>query len=196
MAQNEFSFNLNNINKIYFADASPTAGTYVRGDLVLNSAPSAGGVLGWICVTAGSPGTFQPVAAVAGPYTLDSASINTLTVTGVLTTSNKEVHTPATPQTLTAATAITTVGHILPITAAALTTLTVAPSIADGTNGQDIVLLNVGSNGIVIQDQGTLASSNLRLGVALTTIAARGSARLVFNSTINDWVQIGNQAVI
>ena len=45
--------------------AAPTTGTWVRGDLVWNSEPSAAGVPGWICVTAGSPGTWKALAAIA-----------------------------------------------------------------------------------------------------------------------------------
>jgi hypothetical protein len=46
----------------YTATAAPTAGSFARGDIVWNSAPTAGGTLCWVCVTAGSPGTFKTVA--------------------------------------------------------------------------------------------------------------------------------------
>lgn len=49
----------------YTATAAPSAGDFARGDIVWNSAPSAGGVLCWVCVTAGSPGTFKTVAVSA-----------------------------------------------------------------------------------------------------------------------------------
>lgn len=39
--------------------AAPTTGAHARGDLVWNSAPSAAGYTGWICVTAGTPGTWK-----------------------------------------------------------------------------------------------------------------------------------------
>lgn len=39
--------------------AAPTTGTWARGDRVENSAPSAGGWSGWICTTAGTPGTWK-----------------------------------------------------------------------------------------------------------------------------------------
>lgn len=45
--------------------AAPTIGTYARGDIVWNSEPSAGGPPGWVCVTAGSPGTWKAMANVA-----------------------------------------------------------------------------------------------------------------------------------
>ena len=39
---------------------APVSGTWARGDIVWNSAPSADGNIGWICVTAGTPGTWRP----------------------------------------------------------------------------------------------------------------------------------------
>lgn len=39
--------------------AAPVAGTWAVGDIVWNTAPAAGGNLGWICTTAGTPGTWQ-----------------------------------------------------------------------------------------------------------------------------------------
>jgi hypothetical protein len=41
-----------------FGTAAPTSGTFTRGWKRWNSAPVAGGSLGWVCVTAGSPGTW------------------------------------------------------------------------------------------------------------------------------------------
>lgn len=39
--------------------------TYVAGDLVRNSAPVAGGAPGWVCTTAGSPGTWKAMGNLA-----------------------------------------------------------------------------------------------------------------------------------
>jgi len=47
------------------ASAAPTAGTWVVGDVVWNTATAAGGVPGWVCTTAGTPGTWKAMAAVA-----------------------------------------------------------------------------------------------------------------------------------
>lgn len=45
---------------------APTAGTAKRGDIVWNTAPSANGnSVGWICTTAGSPGTWKAFGSVA-----------------------------------------------------------------------------------------------------------------------------------
>lgn len=45
--------------------AAPSTGTWERGDIAWNSAPSAGGTIGWVCTTAGSPGTWKTFGAIA-----------------------------------------------------------------------------------------------------------------------------------
>ena len=45
--------------------AAPVAGTWAKGDTYLNTAPSAGGVPGWVCTTAGTPGTWKAMANLA-----------------------------------------------------------------------------------------------------------------------------------
>ena len=49
----------------WFGTAAPTTGTWVQGARVENLYPVAGGVAGWICVVAGSPGTWKSYGAVA-----------------------------------------------------------------------------------------------------------------------------------
>lgn len=44
--------------------AAPTTGTHARGEIVFNSAPSAAGKVGWVCTTAGSPGTWKPFGVI------------------------------------------------------------------------------------------------------------------------------------
>lgn len=44
--------------------AAPTVGTWAVGDKVYNTAPAAGGKLGWVCTTAGSPGTWKAFGAI------------------------------------------------------------------------------------------------------------------------------------
>ena len=53
----------------YYASAAPTTGTWAQGDIVWNSAVNmSGDPIGWVCTTAGSPGTWKPWGAViAGP---------------------------------------------------------------------------------------------------------------------------------
>lgn len=43
----------------------PTVGTYKVGDVVLNVTPTASGVYGWVCVTAGTPGVWKSFATVS-----------------------------------------------------------------------------------------------------------------------------------
>lgn len=47
-----------------FRTAAPITGTWKRGDTVWNSQPSALGTPGWICTTAGSPGTWSAMASL------------------------------------------------------------------------------------------------------------------------------------
>lgn len=47
-------------------DATPTAGTYQKGDILWNSAPSADGPIAWLCTTGGTTGgTWTPIQALA-----------------------------------------------------------------------------------------------------------------------------------
>lgn len=45
--------------------AAPTTGTWARGDKVYNTAPTAGGNVGWVCVTAGTPGIWKSFGTIA-----------------------------------------------------------------------------------------------------------------------------------
>lgn len=45
--------------------AAPVSGTYNVGDIVYNTAPSAGGYIGWVCVSAGTPGTWKTFGAIS-----------------------------------------------------------------------------------------------------------------------------------
>jgi parallel beta-helix repeat protein len=49
----------------YKGSAAPTTGTYNVGDIFYNSAPTAGGYIGWVCVTAGTPGTWKTFGAIS-----------------------------------------------------------------------------------------------------------------------------------
>ena len=49
----------------YMSTAAPTTGTWLRGDIVYNATPSAAGTIGWICVTAGTPGTWKTFGAIS-----------------------------------------------------------------------------------------------------------------------------------
>ena len=59
---NKTVFNGENID--LFRSSIPTAGTWKAGDRIINPTPAAGGKIGWICITAGSPGTFKAFGAI------------------------------------------------------------------------------------------------------------------------------------
>jgi len=51
--------------EITFGTAAPTGGTWSRGSICYNTTPSAEGAPGWICTTAGTPGTWKAMANLA-----------------------------------------------------------------------------------------------------------------------------------
>jgi hypothetical protein len=50
---------------VNFASAAPTTGAWKLGDATFNNAPSAGGIPGWVCTSAGSPGTWTPMVTLS-----------------------------------------------------------------------------------------------------------------------------------
>ena len=52
-------------NTITYAAAAPATGTWKVGDIVFNSGVAAGGTVGWVCTTAGTPGTWKTFGVVA-----------------------------------------------------------------------------------------------------------------------------------
>lgn len=50
--------------RIEYAAAAPTVGTWTAGDIVFNTAPAAGGKIGWVCTVGGTPGTWKPWGAI------------------------------------------------------------------------------------------------------------------------------------
>lgn len=45
--------------------AAPVSGTHVKGSIVWNTNPTAGGFIGWVCTTAGTPGTWKTFGAIS-----------------------------------------------------------------------------------------------------------------------------------
>lgn len=45
--------------------AAPTTGTFQQGAIVYNSSPTAAGFIGFVCVTAGTPGTWKTFGAIS-----------------------------------------------------------------------------------------------------------------------------------
>lgn len=77
-------------------------------------------------------------------------------------------------------------------------TLTSTPTLADDNDGARIVIMGAtgSTQNIVLQDQGTLPNSNLRLGAATRTITARDILILRFVSNVGDWVEESFNTVI
>lgn len=65
--------------RLGWGTAAPAAGTWARGDVVFNAAAAAGVNLGWVCATAGTPGTWVPFGNTAqAAQGADLASANNL----------------------------------------------------------------------------------------------------------------------
>ena len=45
--------------------SAPSSGTWQTGDIVFNSSPSAGGTIGWVCVSGGTPGTWKTFGSIS-----------------------------------------------------------------------------------------------------------------------------------
>jgi parallel beta-helix repeat protein len=50
---------------VTYRSSAPITGTWRVGDIAWNSSPAASGTMGWICVTAGTPGTWKSFATIA-----------------------------------------------------------------------------------------------------------------------------------
>jgi hypothetical protein len=53
------------ITRIFGSGAAPTQGSWKRGDIVFNQFPASGGFAGWVCTTAGTPGTWKTFGAIS-----------------------------------------------------------------------------------------------------------------------------------
>ena len=58
-------YGLKDTRKIYQAAAAPTAGTWAVGDICWDTNPAANATPGWVCTTAGTPGTWKAMASLA-----------------------------------------------------------------------------------------------------------------------------------
>lgn len=84
-------------------------------------------------------------------------------------------------------------------TTAAPITLTSTPTITDGpVDGMLLILENlIGSGNIVLQDEGTLAGSNMRLASAANkTLGTRDLIGLLWDATSSEWRQIDTLQVL
>jgi len=47
-----------------YLNSLPTSGNWSQGDIVWNSEPQRGSVLGWVCVKPGAPGTWRSFVSI------------------------------------------------------------------------------------------------------------------------------------
>ena len=45
--------------------AAPTTGSWAQGDIAYNTAPTAGGFIGWVCIATGTPGTWKTFGVIS-----------------------------------------------------------------------------------------------------------------------------------
>lgn len=110
----------------------------------------------------------------------------TLTVNGAV----KTIFTASSTQSVTAATyTILANATRIVLDPNADYTMTSAPTIADGVAGQLVYIMaaNGETNTVTVQDQDTLASSNLQLGATTRAISGKDVLTLIFDGT--DWVE-------
>jgi hypothetical protein len=109
------------------------------------------------------------------------------------TDTSVELYTERASQNLTAASntiSVTDGSPVSPITSNGNYTVSSAPTIANGRDGQIAILINTGSNTITLQDMGTLGGSNLRLGATTRALSPlRGTIELVYDTTMSGWVE-------
>lgn len=54
-----------NTMRVITGSSAPASGTWVQGDRVMNTAPTSGGNIGWVCTTGGTPGTWKTWGTIA-----------------------------------------------------------------------------------------------------------------------------------
>jgi hypothetical protein len=65
LVQYNYANNTYHAVDMFKAGAAPTTGTWRQGDIVFNGAATAGGFAGFICVTAGTPGTWKTFGVIS-----------------------------------------------------------------------------------------------------------------------------------
>jgi hypothetical protein len=175
---------------LYDNEISDTGGNMVSG---IRNVSATGPVREWNNTVTGNIG-----ARTQGTFA-DFTTMGGLTVGGPMVTTTTVAAPQSTAQTLSAATdtitAVAETKNLINGTGGSLT-MTSAPTIPDGTNGQYIRLINIGAQDIVIQDQNTLPASNLRLTGTSITLTPRDSVLLQYISAVGDWVQVGTLVTV
>jgi len=118
---------------------------------------------------------------------------NTATVPGTfvsvgLTNSGKDIRTPTAKSITAASDTIPITGPVVKITLDANYTLTSQPTIANGTDGQVLIIVNVdGADTLTLNDG---VDYNLRLNASTVALGPRDALTLLYSSDLTDWIQL------
>lgn len=133
--------------------------------------------------------------ADAGKNLSSSSKVGYNSVNDNLLFGSKTTFTPSAAQAITAVgDAVLANATVVVLNPDANYTLTSTPTIADGYTGQILFVTcgNGEANTVTLQDQGSLANSNLRLGAAGRTVAATSVLCLLFDGS--DWIEVSFKA--
>lgn len=117
-----------------------------------------------------------------------------LTAVSSAAISSPEYFTARSTQAVVAGTAISVTdgSPVTPITITGDTTMTAAPTIAAGRNGQLVILINddaTSTDDLIVSDAGVLSGSLLRLGASTRTLTPGATLTLIYDSVIGAWVE-------
>lgn len=105
--------------------------------------------------------------------------------------SKSHILVPSADQTLTSGAAILANAAHVKITSAGGVTLTATPTIADGIDGQELLVENVGASAIALQDESALAGSNLENASSVTrTLSTKDIILYKYSSDASAWLEI------
>ncbi len=121
------------------------------------------------------------IAAQSGAVTLNIGLRN----------AGKTVLTPSAQQSIAVTAPIVASATVVQVSTTTAANMTATPTIADGVDGQVLIIVNTGANPFTLQDQGALAGSNLRTVTGGCALGTRDSVKFMYSSAIGDWIQIG-----
>jgi hypothetical protein len=116
----------------------------------------------------------------------------TSTLTGAVTHTTTTIYTSASIQTLAAGSPVAaSATKVIVAGSGGAVTTTAAPSIADGTDGQMLYVVGTNdTNTLELQDEGTLASSNLALGSTSRVLGLGDVLVLMYDTTTASWIEV------
>jgi hypothetical protein len=119
---------------------------------------------------------------------------NSLTTMSASDLGPRPAYGPCNQNIIAAATQIKADAGLIQLTSNASYTLTYTPALGVTAgyiaDGQEVVILNVGTYTITLQDETQLAGTKLRLGAATRALGPRDTLRLVYSATLDKWVEV------